>query len=90
MYFCGEFFDRNNNDAPEDVPKDKENSSVNTTAAQVVNISKEERMREMDETFLGKMIQCECGDVGDSCGTSGDDTLFRSDEESDECCREKI
>jgi len=82
MYFCREFL-ATYNDTPDDVdvPKTTE-CNESTTAAQIVTKrSREERMREMDDMFLGKMIQCESGD--------GDDyALFRSDEGRDECCRE--
>jgi len=88
MYFCGEFLAINNNDvdspddSPDDDPIEDNENIVNITTEQVVTISKEERMKEMDDTFLGKMIQC--GDIGDSCGTSGDYILFRPDEERNE------
>ena len=85
MYFCGEFLAINNNDvdSPDDSPDDDPiEVNENITTEQVVTISKEERMKEMDDTFLGKMIQC--GDIGDSCGTSGDYILFRPEEERNE------
>ena len=84
MYFCGEFLAINNNDdspddSPDDDPIEDNENIVNITTEQVVTISKEERIKEMDDTLLGKMIQC--GDIGDSCGTSGDYILFRPDED---------
>ena len=85
MYFCGEFLAINNNDvdspddSPDDDPIEVNENIVNITTEQVVTISKEERIKEMDDTFLGKIIQC--GDIGDSCGTSGDYILFRPEEE---------
>jgi len=84
MYFCGEFLAINNNDvdSPVDDPIEDNENIVNITTERVVTISKEERMKEMDDTFLGKMIQC--GDIGDSCGTSGDYILFRPDEDRNE------
>eukprot|EP00984_Skeletonema_dohrnii_P005636 scaffold1990_cov115-Skeletonema_dohrnii-CCMP3373.AAC.2 len=89
MYFCGEFLAINNNDnddSPDDTPDDdliEDNENiVNITTERVVTISKEERIKEMDDTFLGKMIQC--GDIGDSCGTNGDYILFRPDDERNE------
>lgn len=92
IYFCREFLGRDN-DTSDDVPKNTEHKKENITTAEDIKMRKEERMREMDDTFLGKMIQCECGDVPDTCGTSGDYTPFGSDEGRDElgrdeCCRE--
>ena len=95
MYFCEEFFGRSYNDdvlPKDDCPKEEEEDNANNTTATeqvVVTISREERMKEMDDTFLGKVIQCGgCGDVvDDSCG--GDYVLFRSDEGRDECSSER-
>lgn len=49
---------------------EKEDNNMNTTPITeqevVVTISREERMKEMDDTFLGKVIQCGgCGDIDD-------------------------
>ena len=76
MYFCQEFFGTTNtiHDAPEEeddcCSKEKEDNNMNTTPITeqevVVTISREERMKEMDDTFLGKVIQCGgCGDIDD-------------------------
>ena len=71
IYFCGELF----NDTSEE---DNENNDEQV-------ISKEERMKAMDTTFLGKMIQC--GGIHDGC-FSGDYILSCHDDEIDDCSGE--
>mmetsp|Transcript_20566 Transcript_20566/g.35055 ORF Transcript_20566/g.35055 Transcript_20566/m.35055 type:complete len:161 (-) Transcript_20566:63-545(-) len=71
IYFCEELF----NDTSEE---GNENNDEHV-------ISKEERTKAMDTTFLGKMIQC--GGIHAGC-FSGDHILSCHDDEGDDCSGE--
>ena len=66
MYFWGELFD----DASGDENNNENNEEKN------IRKSKGERMKEMENTFIGKLIQCQCGNIDNS--GSDDDVLQSS------------
>ena len=61
--------------------EDKEDNDQNN------KITKDDRMRETNNSFLGKMIQC--GSIDNRCGNSGEDcsvvSLSCPEDERDDC-----
>jgi len=76
MYFCGGILVAN-----DDTLNENKNHEEEHQANEDSMFSKEERRKEMDDTFLGKMIQC--GNIHDSCGNGDYICTPRRDEEEE-------